>query len=158
MAAADYYKAPLTMRTYEEELEIQAQDIEQQTLLFQTHLRGFLLRRRVSRYCEDDDAIENKGHWTSINTRNLLETRGTIRNVVDERPISDTDNISKGLAKIPSNAQYGEEHPKRDNVCAFDVGYTPGKAESTDLQAYYQEPKNIATNGSEYDRSYRNLC
>ena len=81
MAAADYHKAPLTMRTYEEKLEILAQDLDQQTLRFQTHLRGFPLRRRISRYCKDDDAIENKGHWTSINTRNPLETRGTIRNV-----------------------------------------------------------------------------
>ena len=56
MAAADYYKAPLTMRTYEEKLEIQAQDIDQQTLLVESHLRGFLLRRRVSRHCKDDES------------------------------------------------------------------------------------------------------
>ena len=61
MAAADYYRAPLTMPTYKEKLKIQGKETDQQTLLFATHLRGFLLGRRVSRHCKDDEAIKNKG-------------------------------------------------------------------------------------------------
>ncbi len=152
MAAADYYKASVTMRTDEEELEIQAQDIDQKTLLFQAQLRGFLLRHRVSLRCKDDVAIENKGHLTSINTRSPLDTRSTISDMVNERRTSDTNKI---LNKNAKNAQYGDEYPKRDNLYVFDVGHTPGKAESTDLQARYQELSNSAANASECDQGYR---
>ena len=70
MAAADYYKTPVTMRTYEEKLEIQAQDIDQKTLLFQAQLRGFLLRHRVSHRCKDDVAIGDINNILYENAKN----------------------------------------------------------------------------------------
>ena len=147
MAAADYYKAPVTMRTYEEKLEIQAQDIDQKTLLFQALLRGFLLRHRVSHYCKDDVAIENRGHLTSVNTRSHLDTRATTSDMVNERRASNTNKI---LYKNAKNAQYGDEYPKRDNICVSDIGDMLGEAESTYLQARYQEFSNSAANDSEW--------
>ena len=150
MAAADYYEAPVTKRTDEEKLEIQAQDIDQKTLLFQAQLRGFLLRHRVSHHCKDDVAIENKGHLTSINTRSPLDTRSTINDVVNERRTSNTNKILNKNAKNVMNTQYRDKYPERD------VGHTPGKAESTDLQAGYQELSNSAANDSECDQGYRN--
>ena len=149
MAAADYYKASVTIRTDEEKLEIQAQDIDQKTLLFQAQLRGFLLRHRISHHRKDDVAIENQGHLTSINTRSPLDTRSTIDDVVNERRTSNTNKILNKNAETVINAQYRDEYPERD------VGHTPGKAESTDLQARYQELSNSAANDSECDQGYR---
>lgn len=74
MAAADYYKASSSMRTDEEEWEIQARDINQKTLLFQARLRGFLARHRVFHPDQDDVAVENNGHLAYINERRYGDT------------------------------------------------------------------------------------
>ena len=142
MAAADYWTAPLTRRSFEEKLEIQARDMDQQILFFQAQLRGFLLRHRVFSHGTDVDAIVNKGHLTSINAKSPLDTRSTVNDVVNERRTSNTNKILNNNAKNAKDAQNGDEYPIRDNVYAFDVGHTPEKAESTDFQAYYQEPAN----------------
>ncbi len=156
MAVADYYKAPVTTRTYEEKLEAQAQDIDQRTLLFQAQLRGFLFRHRLFHHCKDHVAIENKGHLTSIDTRSPLDTRSTISDIVNKRRTSNINKILNNNAKNARDAQYGDEYLKRDNFYVFEVGHTPGKAESTDPQARYQELSNSGANDSECDQGYSN--
>lgn len=152
MAAADYYKAvraPSSMRTYEEKLEIQAQDIEQKTLLFQARLRGFLIRHRVSRHHKVDVAIENTGHLASMKRGSYRDTH-SITSEMDERWNSNTNKI------IAENDEHGDKYTQRDNIHAHDLWHqiTLGKAESLDLQARYQQPINSAADDSECDNDY----
>ena len=152
MAAADYLTTPLTKRAFEEKLETQAQDIDQQTLLFQAQLRGFLLRHRVFRHCKNNYVIMNKQHLTLMNTRSPLDAQSTNSDVFDELRTSITNKFGNKYARNAENNQYGDKYPEWENVEAFDVGYTLGKGESTDLEAYYPEP----ANDSECDQSYSN--
>lgn len=128
MAAADYYKAvqaPSSMRTDEENLEIQAQDIERKTLLFQARLRGFLVRHRVSRHHKIDVAIENNGHLSSINRSSYRDTH-SITSEMDERRNSSTNKM------IAENDEHGDKYTQRDETYALDLWHkiTSGKAES----------------------------
>lgn len=148
MAAADYYKAvqaPSSMRTDEEELEIQAQDIEQKTLLFQARLRGFLIRHRVSRHYKVDVAIENTGHLASMKRSSYRDTHSSTSEM-DERRNSNTNKI------IAENDEHGDKYTQRDNIHAHDLWHQ--KAESLDLQARYQQPINSAADDSECDNGY----
>lgn len=59
MAAADYYNPPLQVSTKEEQLEIQARDIDQRTLLLQARLRGYMIRHHVFPSYKQDIATTN---------------------------------------------------------------------------------------------------
>ena len=152
MAAAEYLTTPLTWRAFEDRLEIQAQHIDQQTLLFQAQLRGFLLRHRVFRHRKDDDAIVNQGHFTSTNTWSPQDTYSTITDAFDDLRTSITNKVLNKYTRNFKDPPYGDDYLEWENVDGFDAGHTPGQAESMDVQAYYQEP----ANESECDQSYGN--
>ena len=65
MAAADYYNTSLQVRNREEDLEIQARDIDQWTLLLQARLRGYLIRHQVFRSYKENINIKNNVHLAS---------------------------------------------------------------------------------------------
>lgn len=127
MAAADYYKASSSMLTDEEELEIQARDINQKTLLFQARLRGFLARHRVFQPDQDDVAVENNGHLAYINERS---------------------NTNKTINQNTEVDELGDNYMQRDSIYVHDLWHTttPGKAHSTDLQRRLHGPINSAAN------------
>ena len=97
MAAADYYQEPSSMRTDEDRSEIQAQHIDQMTLLFQARLRGFLVRCRVFHHDKNDISIYKNEKLASIDGENHRRsnsligryTRKIIYKIIEDDEIGD---------------------------------------------------------------------
>ena len=149
MAAASYYDAASSMRSDEEQLEIQARDIDQKALLLQARLRGFLVSDRVSRPRKGDVAIDSIEHLASMNQGRYRDTHSITSEIVNERRNSDINKIRN---KHIEHDEHGDKYTQKDNICGYKS--TPGKAQNIDLHARWQESINSAANTSERDSNY----
>ena len=138
MAAADYYQEPSSMRTDEDRSEIQAQHIDQMTLLFQARLRGFLVRCRVFHHDKNDISIYKNENLASIDGENQRRNNSVIGRYT-----------RKIIYKIIEDDEIG------DNLWQPII---PVKTENAGLQAQYQISTNSVADDSKLDNDSESRC